>query len=216
VTQIIRPTLNLLGINFELTIRRRGYYPVGGGIAELSIHPCREIRAVNLPERRLDSSSALILSRCAMLPRHVAERQHSAALHLLRQRGVPVGESVIEVEEASSPGSSILVALLNDHCMIGADALGRRGVRAESVGEEAARRFLTCFDSGASVDPNLADNIAPLLCLSKSSSKFFVPAVTDHLRTSLHVARVFTGADFEFSKAASSWLVTVTPKQQNS
>jgi len=215
VTRIIQPAFRLLGINFELTLRRRGYYPVGGGIAELVIHPCREVIAIDLPERNVDSS-ALILSRCAMLPRHVAERQRSAALHLLTQKGVSVEESLIGVEESSSPGSSILIALLNDHCMIGADALGRRGARAESVGEEAARRFLTSFDSRASVDPNLADNIAPLLCLSKSSSRFFVPEVTDHLRTSLHVARVFTGVDYDFSKASSSWLVTITPNQQNS
>ncbi len=214
-TQLIRPAFGLLGINFELTLRRRGYYPVGGGIAELVVHPCREVRAVNLPERKLDSS-ALLLSRCAMLPRHVAERQRSAALHLLRQSGVFANESLIGIEESSSPGSSILIALSNDQCFIGADALGRRGVPAERVGEEAAHRFLASFNSCASVDPNLADNIAPLLCMSKSSSRFFVPEVTNHLRASLHVARIFTGADFEFSKAASSWLVTVTPKQQNS
>jgi len=152
-----------------------------------------------------------------MLPNHVAERQFSAALHLLKQNGVAAGESLVEVDEASSPGSSILIAQSSEDCLIGADALGRRGVPAERVGEAAARRFLISFHSRASIDMNLADSIAPLLCLAKSSSQFLVPEITDHLRTSLHVARIFTGSEFEFSKASGSWLVTVTPKkQQNS
>jgi RNA 3'-phosphate cyclase len=210
---VVRPALASLGIDFEYTLGRRGYYPRGGGTVNAVINPCTEVRPIVLPLMK-HAQNVSLMSRCGSLPRHVAERQASAASSLLKQKGLEVAGNVISVEESNSPGSSILISLV-DGCFIGADALGRKGVKAEQVGEDAAAGFVGEFTSGASVDQNLADTIAPILCMSRSPSTFYVREITGHLKTSLNVARLFTGADFEFLKSETCWMVKIAP-QQNS
>ncbi len=213
LTRVERPAFATVGIDFEYTVGRRGYYPRGGGTGDAVISPCAEVKALLLPERK-QAQHVSLASRCGGLPRHVAERQASAASSLLKQKGVEVESSTVSAEESTSPGSSILISLI-DGCFIGADGLGRKGVPAERVGEDAAVRFVAEFASGASVGQNLADSLAPILCMSRWPSTFHVPAITGHLRTSLHVARLFTGADFEFLEGGASSTVRITP-QQNS
>ncbi len=154
-----------------------------------------------------------VTSRCGALPAHVAARQSSAASRLLEQDGVEVGEVLTSTEDAASPGSSVLVSSTGHECFIGADAIGRRGLPAEKVGQAAARDFLRDFRSGASVDQNLADTIAPVLSMGDAPSKFFVSEITGHLRTSLHVAQLFNGASAQFSQGKSSWMVTIIPNK---
>jgi RNA 3'-phosphate cyclase len=217
--QVVRPTFAMIGIDFQFTVARRGYYPRGGGKASVVVHPCSQVRSVTLPERGNLTLPASLTSRCGMLPRHVAERQASAALAVLRRNSIPVSGTFVSTDESSSPGSSVLISLVNESsCLIGADGIGRRGLPAERVGEGAANRFMQTYRGGATVDENLADSIAPVLCLGRSPSTFRVASVTEHLRTSLHVARLFTGAEYEFSNTEGEssglpapWFVRVVP-----
>ncbi len=212
MVSVTRPAFALLGIDFECRIGRRGYYPRGGGTAEVAIGPCRRVKAISLPETTR-AGRVSVTSRCGALPAHVAERQSSAASRLLEREGIEVGETVTSTEESASPGSSTLVSLASAERFIGADALGRRGLPAEKIGEAAARRFLQDFRSGASVDQNLADSIAPVLSMGDAPSTFFVSEITGHLRTSLHVAHLFTGAAAQFSKGKRSSMVTIIPNK---
>ena len=115
------------------------------------------------------------------------------------------------LEDSVSPGSSILVSLVGEGCYIGGDSIGARGKPAESVGREASASFLTAFATGARVDVHLADMLGPVLCLSDSPSALLIPYVTEHLRTSLHVAKQFTSADHAFESRGEASLLSIWP-----
>jgi RNA 3'-terminal phosphate cyclase len=131
----------------------------------------------------------------------------------LKQRGVEVAKKDVSLEESVSPGSSMLVSQVGDGCYLGGDSIGARGKPAELVGREAAESFLVAFASGAMADAHLADMLGPVLCLSDSPSSLVIPYVTEHLKTSLHVAKQFTSATYEFERLGEAALLSISPER---
>jgi RNA 3'-phosphate cyclase len=211
--RVVVPAMSAVGIGFSFSVQKRGYYPNGGGSATVHVDACERVKAVRLDSKRVGAkgNGVSLVSRCGRLPVSVAERQVKSAVAVLRARGVDAVEREVRLEDSVSPGSSMLVSLVEEGCYLGGDAIGARGKPAESVGREAAERFLAAFTSGARADAHLADMLAPVLCLSDSPSAILIPYVTEHLRTSLHVARQFTSAEHGFEDRGGAELLSISP-----
>jgi RNA 3'-phosphate cyclase len=211
IDRVVSPAMRAVGIPFAFKVERRGYYPNGGGRASVRIEPCEMVEPLELASERVEGGRPSLVSRCGELPVSVAERQARAAVSVLRARGVEVAERDVRLEDSVSPGSSLLVSLVEEGCYLGGDSIGARGKPAETVGREASESFLTAFLAGARTDVHLADMLAPVLCLSDSPSAILIPYVSEHLRTSLHVARQFTSADHRFEDRGGCSLVEISP-----
>lgn len=199
-----------VGIRVAVSSARRGYYPRGGGMVSASIDPCSSPRVLDLSaERRV--SAVKVVSRCAGLPRRVAERQLESASARVASAGFAVAASEATVEEASSPGTSTLVYSTDGDAILGGDAIGARGKPAEEVGSEAAARFIGAAASGAAFDSNLADMVIPLLSLAAGPSRVRVPEVTAHLETGLNLAAQFTSCRWAVERGHGSAVVSVVP-----
>jgi RNA 3'-phosphate cyclase len=211
VALVLRKAYAAVGIVFEARVQRRGYYPRGGGRVLLSVEPCASLSPLTLvaPSGR---PAARLVSRCASLPAHVSERQLASARAVLDASGIQTVEALSTVDEADSPGSSLLAFWAGDGVFIGSDSIGSRGRRAEAVGEEAASRFVEYARSGACVDSNMADMLAPILSLATAPSSLKVPRVTPHLETGLALAKQFTGCSYAVLEEGRGYVVTVTPR----
>jgi RNA 3'-terminal phosphate cyclase (ATP) len=147
-----------------------------------------------------------IVSTCSqLLPKHVAERQLSAAVSNLTKNGVDVIDDSLFTttsERSSSPGSSILVFSTSrnndsDGWYIGGDCIGQRGKRAETVGIEASNRFLESYLKNVPIDYRLADMLVLPLSLIKGRNLFRVAEITEHLKTNLYViSRIVEGCKY--------------------
>ena len=199
-----------MGVGFSARAARRGYYPKGGGRATAEVQPCLRPKPLMLPEPAHPTAARLV-SRCGSLPRHVAERQARAASDILKAGGLEVEEPTVSEEDSYSPGSSILATLAGQGVYVGTDGLGAKGVRAEEVGEDVARRLLVAWRSGARVDANLADMVVPIVSLADGPSKFRTCEATQHLRSSLSLARQFTGCSYDVVGEGSGAVVSLTP-----
>lgn len=134
----------------------------------------------------------------------VAERQSLAATSRLKKLGVNVSIQT-EYCETPSAGSGITLwaqyATLYDEIdernpvRIGADQLGEKTVRAEVIGESAAKKLLAQMESGAPVDAHMADNLIPLLGLLGGEMR--VSEVTEHVKSNIYVTELFLGKIFE-------------------
>ena len=215
VSAVLSPSLKKIGIVFSLEVKKRGYYPSGGGRAVVHIEPCQGVLPLDLPSRTHDPAISVV-SRAGMLPNRVPEQQVSSAVSELSRFGLSASAVDVHLEESLSPGSSILVSAVDDSCFIGSDSIGARGKPALRVGSEAAWRFGKSFSTGACVDPHLADMLAPLLCLAKGPSSLVTPEVTDHLRTSLHVAQQFMKVDYSVEPRGAGSVLSINPDEQNS
>ena len=227
---VVREAYGSLGIRFSLDVCRRGYYPTGGGIAdvEISAYNPSSDKPLNLAEGTINditekeaSVSPLevrIANVCCKLPRHVAERQISSAISTLEKNGVNISNPQTHTEMSLSPGTSILIygASRNNHdCRyIGGDSIGERGKRAESVGIEASQKFLQAYLQHAQVDSFLADMLVVPLGLIKVDSRFRVAKVTEHLKTNLYIAsQIVPGFRYHIESAAerqrAGYIVTI-------
>lgn len=200
-SEVVLPAYRRLGLDISMRVLRRGYYPDGGGIVEGVVRPSALVQPIMLTAKR--SAEVRSVSVVSRLPRTVADRQLSAAVNYLFNRGISVGARDTRVEDGFSSGTTILVYSVSaDGTFIGADALGERGKPAEVVGKEAAQSFWREHCRGAPVDEHLGDMLVTLLAFAAGRSEFRVSRVTEHLRTNLHIAQVFTGMGYEIQDAS--------------
>ncbi len=209
--RVVRSAFASVGMRFETTASRRGYYPRGGGRATAAIGTCEHLASIDFAERR-ETSGAKVVSRCGGLPRHVAERQLASASKVLESAGIAVLGSEVEAGLSDSPGSSVLVYFAGQGAHLGADGLGARGKPAEDVGADAASRFVAAAKSGASLDSNLADMLLPLLSMASEPSVARIPEVTEHLRSGLDLAEQFTSCTWSAEVVDGASVVRVEPR----
>jgi RNA 3'-terminal phosphate cyclase (ATP) len=199
-----------IGIKFSIDVLKRGYYPKGGGIVRTTIEPCPMPNSVEL----LNTHSIIpkIISVCSRLPKHVSERQALSALIVLEKNGLNCRNYAASLDTSISPGSSILVySVSNFGPFIGGDSIGELGKRAESVGGDAAKRFLENIFTPSSIDPFLADMLVLPLALSKGKSRYRVARVTMHLQTNLQVASWITNCKYniEYDSDTCTFIITI-------
>jgi RNA 3'-terminal phosphate cyclase (ATP) len=211
LASVVKEAFSRVGIKFSTESGKRGYYPRGGGKVRVGVEPCPFLSPLSMTDPP-PRSSANLVSRCGRLPRHVAERQLDSAVSALKAKGITVTGSTVALEDSDSPGSSILIQLVEAGRVVGADAIGARGRRAEEVGADAAGRFASVCESQACVDSNLADMLAPVLALSSGASRLRIPEVTQHLETSLHIAKLFTGCEWSAKEDGHSMVLAISPR----
>jgi RNA 3'-terminal phosphate cyclase (ATP) len=212
VRYVLRAAYKTLGINFDVNVLKRGYYPAGGGVVKASIEPCSKLNTLDMVSA--PKVEPKMISVCSSLPKHVAERQIAAALSKLQKENVKCNSYSASLEQSHSPGSSILVYSTSDYGpFIGGDSIGEKDKRAEDVGSEAADKFLDGYLSNAPIDPYLADMLVLPLSLAYGRSKFAVNKASQHLSTNLYIASKIVNCTYEISKSDGNHLVIIEGKR---
>ncbi|MFX1560651.1 MAG: RNA 3'-terminal phosphate cyclase, partial [Promethearchaeota archaeon] len=113
LNNVFARTLEILGPKVEISQKRRGHYPRGGGEVTCDVNPVDAI----MPLERVqlgDINNAGGISHCVRLPGHIADRQASAAeemiLEKLEMESDIIRESYSKEEDPHlGPGSGIVV-----------------------------------------------------------------------------------------------------------
>ncbi|MGQ0535552.1 MAG: RNA 3'-terminal phosphate cyclase [Methanobacteriota archaeon] len=196
------PLSRRFGIRAEANCERRGFYPSGGGRVRLRVEPS-ELSPAGLlrgPVARIRGGI-----RISRLPDDVASRLHKAATRPLRDAGHDVHVEVERVD-ADDPGVVATLATDSGTTVLGSDALGEKGVRAEVVGSRVAIALLADLAAGVSVDLHAADQLMLLAALAGGSS-YTAREATSHATTNSGVLARFLGERVRI-EAAPGGLVT--------
>jgi RNA 3'-terminal phosphate cyclase (ATP) len=208
IKHVVANSYRNIGPKFSVDVLKRGYYPKGGGVVQSTIEPCKRPGTIELLATGYFEPK--IISVCSQLPVHVAKRQISSALIALEKKDIRCSNYTASIETSLSPGSSILVYSVSDFGLyVGGDSIGELGKRAETVGNEAAVRFLDSALVEATVDPFLADMLVLPLSLSKGRSRYRIARVTLHLLTNLHVASEIVGCKYSIDQQGRSYVVMI-------
>jgi RNA 3'-terminal phosphate cyclase (ATP)/RNA 3'-terminal phosphate cyclase (GTP) len=202
--------LERLGLKCGTEITRRGFYPRGGAEVGVEVTPGSVSNWVCTERGRL--RKILILSGAAdiLKERRVAERQAEAAEKTLGFRpDVPV-ESIAEYFPTLSAGSTITIVGEFENTAIGADSLGSPGKRAEAVGGEAARMFLSEYNSGACLDAHAADQVLPYLSLAEGESLFTASRISKHTETNIWVLSRFLERNIKVEPHVTGAVIRIT------
>lgn len=191
------PFLRTLGVNAVVDVDQRGFYPVGGGEATLRLAPST-IDSVSLTERG-DRVDACVYSMAAenLSDTDVAERQAEAAVTKLEAANWTVSKREISYIRTNSLGTACCIRANYQHSLAGFNALGEQGTPAEQVGTEAASNLASFEETNGAVDRHLADQL--LVYLGVVGGTVTIPAITDHVETSLSLLSSF-GAEIDIEE----------------
>jgi RNA 3'-phosphate cyclase len=200
-----------MGVQAELAIERRGYYPRGGGEIRVTLPPTRGLTpftaqapgAVDHIETRV---------HVARLARQIAERMEAAARAALPP-GMPV-DATIDVcspERAGGPGGAIVLRALAAHTVLGAAEVAERGVSAEHLGRRAALALARDLQAGATLDLHAADQMLVFMALAQGPSVFRAAQVSSHAATTMGLLETLTTVRFQRHGSGAGVVVHVRP-----
>ena len=194
LTTVFLPVLASLGLTARVDLHRWGWYPAGGGEIEAHITPARRFAGLTAtaPPDPLVITAVSAVSR---LPRSIAERQRRQAEARLEAAGLRAAFAVVEDPTARTPGTALFLGVPG---RAGFAALGRRGVLAERVADEAVDALLDWRATGAALDGHLADQLVPFLALADGPSAFTCPRLSGHLRTVAWLVQQFLEVGIAF------------------
>ncbi|XP_033636521.1 RNA 3'-terminal phosphate cyclase-like [Asterias rubens] len=199
-TMVLQPILERFGVSFECDIKRRGYFPKGGGEIQVRTVPVKQLKAVDMTDR---GDLVKIHGRAfvaGVLPIKIAQGMANTATSILKQRYPDIPIHIKAVQEASAIGNGCgitVVAETSSSCRLAGSALGKRGVPAENVGKEAAQMLLNNLEHGGCVDEYLQDQLIIFMALAEGTSRVLAGPLTLHTKTAIHIAKKLTQATFK-------------------
>ncbi|MCW4034384.1 MAG: RNA 3'-terminal phosphate cyclase [Candidatus Bathyarchaeota archaeon] len=202
---VLLPTLEKMGLQASLTVKKYGYYPKGMGEATLTVNPCSKLKALNLTE--FDELNQIQgVSVCTFLEKQqVAQRQANEAKRVLNSNGYDADIQLVnDKSNLHQKGSSIaLWANTTSGSVLGADAIGELRKTSEAVGNQAAENLVKELKAEPTVDVHLADMLVPYVALADGGSSFVVREVTDHIETNVWLVEQILGTTIRIKKSGN-------------
>ncbi len=199
---VFSEALSRIGINFTLDIKRRGYYPKGGGLVEVQIQPCKNANPVSLLER--NTKTVKILCVHSHIPKETVEKEIHVAKNILIKNGFDC-EIAIKEENTIDTGCSMLIFSHDVSSITGSDGIYQKGL--QDLGESVAKKFI---ESNLGVDLYLSDMLVVPLALVKETSAYRVKQITKHLEANLFVAAKMTGCKYGIGKLDGGFEVRIS------
>lgn len=182
-----------MGINVKIEVKRRGYYPQGGGRVDLEIKPVSKLRPLHIPEPGELKKIAGVI-HLTKLPDHISDRIKKSALDKLKSYGNI--ELIQETQDTGvSQGTGITLWAETKHSILGGSALGERGLPAEKVGSTAAEALIQELNCGGSVDVHATDQLLPYMALE--GGEVTVRELSMHAKTNMWLIEQILGKKFQ-------------------
>lgn len=191
------PVVRKMGGRLGVRLNSPGFFPKGNGTVHFASESSKlPLKKIKLIERgSLDGIECF--SRSAGLPEEIAVRQAAFAKKALSELGAGFESHVSALESEETIGSSVvLLARFSKGAVLSAMALGKKGVPAETVANNAVVSLRREIKSGAPVDRFLGDQLIPFMALAKGTSVIRVSCLTEHTKTNLDLCKQLLDANF--------------------
>jgi len=180
-----------MGMDVGFHLLRAGFYPPGGGEVHARVATWASRPAGLMLEERGALLDVRGVSGAGKVRSDVARRQADAVHERLWEaRRIESSFEVVEAP-AASPGSFLYVEAIFEKTRAGFGFLGERGLRAEVLGDRAARTLLQFLEGDGAVDPHLADQLAVPLAVGGAGGRVTTHRVTQHLVTVAEIVSLF-------------------------
>jgi RNA 3'-terminal phosphate cyclase (ATP) len=200
------PLLERMGPKVQLDLVRHGFFPRGGGEIRARISPAATLGALRLHER-----GALVRgfaeAYVSAIPLHVAQRELAIVGRML---GWSQDQLLLRaLPNDVGPGNALTITLEYADVTEVFTGFGERGVRAETVAEQAAEEALAYLSAAAPVGEHLADQLLLPMALGKGGS-FIATAATLHLRSNADIIERFTQRRIAIEPTGGGFLIQVS------
>ncbi|MGQ0790874.1 MAG: RNA 3'-terminal phosphate cyclase [Nitrosopumilaceae archaeon] len=197
---VLKEAYSRMGINFSMEIKKRGYYPRGGGQVELEVYPSEKLKPISLTQRQTKSVKLFCSYSDLSLDRIKNEVQE--AENLLRDANLSV-ESEIKKETALNKGGSMLVYAHDSNSIVGSDGLTDT---TTELAKSISKNFIRCY---LGADNHLSDMLVLPASLVNETSFYRIKEITKHLETNLYVTSKITGCKYGIGKLDDGFEVRI-------
>lgn len=192
VHDVLFSVLGKMGIVATGKLVRPGFYPAGGGIAEITIAGSSRLRELTL------LTTGKLLSRHARaivsaIPNNVAVRELEAFTSVA---GFGKGDDVRPeiVKDAVGPGNVVTATLVYEHVVAMVTAFGEKGVPAERVGGALGAEVVALAAAKVPVCEHLADQLLLPMAMGAGGA-FRTVRPTPHFDAQCTVLKLFLGRE---------------------
>jgi RNA 3'-terminal phosphate cyclase (ATP) len=150
------PLINQMGARVTSQLQRHGFYPVGGGRFNVTVEPTKSLTGYDLLERgtNVKRRATAIISN---LPAHIGQRELD---YIASKTNWPPEAFHLEVlTDSFGPGNALILEVESQFVTEIFSGIGRRGVPAEEVADEALTELREYLAAGAPIGDHLADQI---------------------------------------------------------
>lgn len=205
------PLMRRLGAGVELTLRRMGFFPAGGGELTATIQPSADaLQPFDLLTRgaRVEHYAECLAPG---LPRSIARRE-------LDQLGEATGwtEDQLRIglaRQNEGPGNALMATLRHEHVTEHFTEFGEKGISGDTVVRNLVRELRRYQASDAALGPYLADQWALPLALAVwqrgRDAAYTCTELTPHAMTNFDVIERFLPVKFTQSPIEGGWRVEV-------
>ncbi|KAG6820793.1 hypothetical protein H0H93_011558 [Arthromyces matolae] len=196
----------------KLDIRKRGYFPKGGGEIGVRVTPVERLHAARVLERGKVKHIGGV-AHFAGLPMSVGRDMVLGACRTLDELKKDGEDVKVDIryerernEDTKGAGSGIVLwAELEHGGIIGGSAVGSKGITPFDVGQQAALELISGLRAGGCVDEWLQDQIIIFMALAdgKSEIRCGKGGLALHTKTAIWVAEQFTDAKFDIEEEPS-------------
>ncbi|WP_193213263.1 RNA 3'-terminal phosphate cyclase [Luteolibacter marinus] len=193
--RVYLPVLRRMGAEVEIELLASGFAPAGGGAIACRIQPLKAWQPLDLVERGERTGTRIrVLTR--HLPLSIAGRMLDSALELL-----PCKDATVENREPG-PGAGLCCLVETEFGDLReiTSSFGERGVTAERLGRNAAKRMQDFIGSRAPVGRCLADQLLLPFALA-GQGRLHTMALDAHVPTNIHVIEKFLPLRFTIDKS---------------
>ena len=195
IRDVFLQAVGRMGVQVHAEISGCGFYPIGGGLMQVTVNPCRQPLAALRIETRGKLLRLEVDSQVANLPLSIGERQLKQAISRLADDGLTC-EGSSRAVRSPGKGTCCFLKATFEHVTAGFSALGALGKRAEQVADEAVEAFSRYMTRSGALDPYLADQLVPFLGIAEGESIVTLSEVTKHLKTNIWVVEQFLPVSF--------------------
>ncbi|BDS05506.1 RNA 3'-terminal phosphate cyclase [Oceaniferula spumae] len=187
MNEVFLPQLKSMGADVNLTLKRHGFAPAGGGMIECQIKPVKKWKPVHLTERG-EELSRQVTCHLAHVSDQVAERELSAVCKSLDWDDDCT--KTVDATDSSGPGNCLSVSTKFAKVTEMVTSHGSYGKSSERVARTAVKSFRNYLNSGAVVGHHLADQLLLPMALGGGGS-MITTAPTNHMLTNIKVIQAF-------------------------
>ena len=199
----LEPRLCAMGLQCTTTIERFGFYPCGGGCANVAIKRPKAPLVPIVDTTRTPVVKLEIRCFVAGLALEIAERAARAAERMLHKNMATITSSTGSSSKPSEEHKAEIVTIVQDvskeSCgvgmwvevfaftasgqILGANSIGKRGKPAETVAEEAVQHLIEDLAQGGVVDEFMQDQLLIFMAMAKGQSVLRTGKLSLHSQT---------------------------------
>ena len=196
---VLREAYSRMGIKFSLELCKRGYYPKGGGEINLHVNPSN-LKLISFTKRKTNSVK-LICTYSKISIEKIKNEVKEIKQKLTKENFIV--ETEIKNEEATDSGASMLIYSIDEHSIIGIDALFDKKTQKFDLNID---EFIK---NSVGIDGNLADMLVVTASLGHEKTIFRVKEISKHLETNLFVTSKITGCKYGIGKLTDGYEVII-------